>query len=162
MLALTIDSLDAMRAVAESIAGLLTPEDVLEFEGDVGAGKTTTIGALASALGSVDPVRSPTFTVAHEYQLASGKLLAHLDLYRQHDALDEAAWGYIEPAFDAAYVCVEWPAPVRAWYVGRPVWTVQLSVLPDGARRLMWIDAPEADRRHALARQLSTAGAVTA
>ena len=48
--------------------------------GDLGAGKTAFSKAYGAALGVNEPMTSPTFTLAREYQ---GRLpLHHLDVYR--------------------------------------------------------------------------------
>lgn len=48
--------------------------------GDLGAGKTAFSKAFGAALGVTEPMTSPTFTLAREYQ---GRLtLHHLDVYR--------------------------------------------------------------------------------
>ncbi|MEO6866462.1 MAG: tRNA (adenosine(37)-N6)-threonylcarbamoyltransferase complex ATPase subunit type 1 TsaE, partial [Gaiellales bacterium] len=66
---LTLTDLDATEQLARVLAPLLRDGDVLELIGEIGAGKTTFTGALARALGSREPARSPTYTVAHRYEL---------------------------------------------------------------------------------------------
>ncbi len=52
--------------------------------GPLGAGKTLLVQGISEALGVVEPVVSPTFTMLNEYH--SGRLpLYHLDLYRVSD-----------------------------------------------------------------------------
>jgi tRNA threonylcarbamoyladenosine biosynthesis protein TsaE len=68
------------KEVAASIATLARARDLLLLEGEMGAGKTAFVQGFAAALGVTDPVTSPTFTLAHEYD---GRLLVnHLDVYR--------------------------------------------------------------------------------
>ena len=54
--------------MAESIAAVVGPGDVLGLDGDLGAGKTTFVRYLARALGVTTPVTSPTFTLANTYE----------------------------------------------------------------------------------------------
>ena len=133
-------------AATERFAAALAPElrdgDVLELVGDLGAGKTTLVGGLARALGSVEPARSPTYTVAHRYELRDGRWLAHLDCYRSTSALDDAAWGDLEPYFDGGVACVEWPDAIRPWIADRPTWRLQLDVVTLDAR-VARLTAPE-------------------
>ena len=79
-------SLAELPEVAKQIARTLSDEEWfnLSLEGEMGAGKTTLSGHILHALGvSADqPVTSPTFTYLNEYETKSGKLLAHLDMYR--------------------------------------------------------------------------------
>jgi len=66
--------------VAERLATLLVPGDVLTLEGDLGAGKTTFTKGLAKGLGIKRTVSSPTFTIVKEY--AGTYPLYHMDVYR--------------------------------------------------------------------------------
>lgn len=67
-------------ALAATLAGRAAPGDVLVLVGDLGAGKTAFSKAYGAALGVTEPMTSPTFTLAREYQ---GRLpLHHLDVYR--------------------------------------------------------------------------------
>ena len=68
------------QALAERLAKLLRPGDVLAYTGPMGAGKTTFTVGLARGLGSTDWVSSPTFALVQEYR---GPLpLCHFDFYR--------------------------------------------------------------------------------
>lgn len=65
--------------------------EVIELVGDLGSGKTTFTRGLVEGAGSTDIVASPTFTLRKEYHVPPkpGKtlrIIAHIDLYRLHDA----------------------------------------------------------------------------
>jgi len=152
MIALALPDLAATERLAVLLAPHLCDGDVLELVGDVGAGKTTFTGALARALGSTEPARSPTYTVAHRYKLADGRWLAHLDCYRSQGPLDEAAWGDIEPYFDGGIACVEWPAPVRPWLLGRRTWVLALDA-PSLESRTARLTSPD-DARESITSSL--------
>jgi tRNA threonylcarbamoyladenosine biosynthesis protein TsaE len=80
--------------------------DVVTVSGELGSGKTTFVRGACRALGVVDAVTSPTFTIGHRYH---GPVdVSHLDLYRFH-GLSAAEWGDLEPYFEDAIVFVEWP-----------------------------------------------------
>lgn len=68
------------QAVAARIAGLCRQGDLLVLAGELGAGKTAFAQGFGRALGVTDPITSPTFTLANEYQ---GTMpMHHLDVYR--------------------------------------------------------------------------------
>ena len=99
-------SAEGTRAVAAALAPLLRPGDVLLLSGDLGAGKTVFTQGLAAALGVVEPVTSPTFTLAQSYQ---GRLrLHHLDVYRLENLGEVLDLDLPELLDDDAVVCVEW------------------------------------------------------
>ncbi|MBO5267245.1 MAG: tRNA (adenosine(37)-N6)-threonylcarbamoyltransferase complex ATPase subunit type 1 TsaE, partial [Muribaculaceae bacterium] len=94
---------------------LMGDETVYTFTGEMGAGKTTFIAALATALG-VDPeeANSPSFAIANEYRSdTTAELIYHFDLYRL-ESLEEALEIGFEDYLDSGALCfVEWPAIVE-------------------------------------------------
>jgi tRNA threonylcarbamoyladenosine biosynthesis protein TsaE len=77
------------------------------ISGELGTGKTTFVRGACRALGVAAHVTSPTFTIGHRYEGASGAV-SHLDLYR-FQGMSAAEWGDLEPYFDDAIAFVEWP-----------------------------------------------------
>jgi len=64
-----------------AIGAAIERKAILALEGPLGAGKTLLVKGIAEALGVVEVINSPTFTMLNEYH--SGRLPAyHLDLYR--------------------------------------------------------------------------------
>jgi len=99
-------------ALAARLAATLRAGDVVAVSGDLGTGKTTFVRGAAGALGVVEPVSSPTFTIGHRYEAPIP--VAHLDLYRL-SGLDSEEWGDLEPYFDCTIAFVEWPEHGAAW-----------------------------------------------
>lgn len=131
----SLPTLSTTEHLAAALAAQLRDGDIVELHGEMGAGKTTFTGAVARALGSVEPARSPTYTIAHAYELTDGRTMAHLDCYRQLDEpLDDEAWGDLEPYFEHGIAFIEWPEPIRARLAGRPTWIVHLTFVGLDAR----------------------------
>ncbi|HVC86467.1 MAG TPA: tRNA (adenosine(37)-N6)-threonylcarbamoyltransferase complex ATPase subunit type 1 TsaE [Gaiellaceae bacterium] len=99
-------------ALGAALAVRLVAGDVVAVSGELGAGKTTFVRGAARALGVVEPVSSPTFTIGHRYEAAVP--VAHLDLYRLAGAGPEE-WGNLEPYFDGTIAFVEWPEHGSEW-----------------------------------------------
>lgn len=94
------------QALAERLAKLLRPGDVLAYTGPMGAGKTTFTVGLARGLGSTDWVSSPTFALVQEYR---GPLpLCHFDFYRITGVDDLYATGYFDYLDGSRILAVEW------------------------------------------------------
>ena len=66
MKTLAIDSLDDLPDAAEAVIDALAGRTVVAFRGEMGAGKTTLIGAILDRLGSADTVTSPTFALVNQ------------------------------------------------------------------------------------------------
>ena len=111
---LSSGSPDETERLGESLSPLLAAGDVVALMGPLGAGKTRFVAGLARGLGYAARVRSPTFTLLHEY---SGPLpLFHSDLYRL-ETRDVSGLG-LEEALDRGPLVVEWaerlPSPLLA------------------------------------------------
>lgn len=106
-----LDSLEATVVLAQAIAPLLEPGDVVALWGGLGVGKTAFARALIQARGQhQDEVPSPTFTLVQCYDAippARGTIW-HFDLYRL-SAPDEAWELDIEEAFAEGIAVIEWP-----------------------------------------------------
>jgi tRNA threonylcarbamoyladenosine biosynthesis protein TsaE len=86
----------------------LSDRCVLLLSGDVGAGKTTSVQAIAEILGMKD-VQSPSFAIHLRYENAQGKTMDHLDLYRLDDDDDLESSGFWDLfAPKKGFVVVEW------------------------------------------------------
>ena len=66
---------------AKKFAKNLKGSRVIALYGDLGAGKTTFVQALAKELGIKNKLISPTFVIMREYERQKFKLF-HIDLYR--------------------------------------------------------------------------------
>jgi tRNA threonylcarbamoyladenosine biosynthesis protein TsaE len=97
-----------LRNQGERIGRELAPGSVVLFEGELGAGKTTLVQAIARGLGVATNATSPTYALVHRYDGTRGPVF-HLDCYRLRTP-DEAAdldWETLLREGDA--VLIEWP-----------------------------------------------------
>jgi tRNA threonylcarbamoyladenosine biosynthesis protein TsaE len=127
---LTLDELDA-RGV--ELGRALRAGELLTFEGELGAGKTTFIKAVARGLGVSGPATSPTYALVHRYHGRRGPVF-HLDCFRLRSP-DEAAdldWEGLISEGDA--ILVEWPERAAGW-IPTPSRRFRLLHLADPARR---------------------------
>lgn len=99
--------MEETEAIGAHFAGQLGPNDLVALTGDLGAGKTSFVKALASHLGSLDLVQSPTYVYLQIYEAPLP--LFHFDLYRMRSADDFFAMGFEEYFFKGGIVLIEWP-----------------------------------------------------
>lgn len=97
-------SLNETKQVAQRLALLLKPGDVITLEGDLGAGKTAFAQGIAIGLGVKRNVNSPTYTIIKEYE---GELpFYHMDVYRLEDSDEDI--GFEEYFHGGGISVVEW------------------------------------------------------
>lgn len=95
-------------AFAARLAPVLLAGMVIYLRGDLGAGKTSLVRSVLRALGYDGRVKSPTYTLIEQYDVA-GLNLRHFDLYRFRDAEEWEAAGFRDE-FNGHNIClVEWP-----------------------------------------------------
>lgn len=98
---------------AKALKNILKPGDVVCFNGEMGAGKTTFIKVLLREMGVKEEVDSPTFALVNEYRLPSGTPVFHFDFYRLNSVREALDIG-LEDYLDAGGICLmEWPELVR-------------------------------------------------
>lgn len=128
---------DETTALGRDIAKTLKPNAVVHLIGDLGAGKTFLVRAIAAALGA-DPyeVASPSFAIVHEYPLRNGEPIIHIDGYRLSDKPRE--WmeiGIPEMLSGPGVKLIEWPKKEFAAYEDGHV-DITIRVLDDGSREI--------------------------
>ncbi len=106
---------DALRALADRVAGALVPGDIVVLRGEVGSGKTTFVRAAARTLQVQETVTSPTYQFARSYEGSlKGQAVGvnHLDLYRLEGLLEaQDALDLDEYLEVGAVTFVEWAEP---------------------------------------------------
>lgn len=99
-------------ALSRALGAHARPGDVWILSGDLGAGKTTFTKGFGAGLGVEQPITSPTFTLAREYE---GRLTVHhLDVYRL-DSVDESLDLALPELIESGgVVLIEWGDTVRS------------------------------------------------
>jgi tRNA threonylcarbamoyladenosine biosynthesis protein TsaE len=122
-----------LEAEGEALGRGLKPGELITFEGELGAGKTTFIKAITRGLGVTRPATSPTYALVHRYHGARGPVF-HLDCFRLSSP-DEAAdldWEGLMAEGDV--ILIEWPERAGPW-------------LPTPARRFRLYHVADPERR---------------
>lgn len=121
-----------------AIARVLSPGELVILSGDLGAGKTFLVRAVARALGVEGAVTSPTFTLVQEYSTARAPLV-HADLYRLRGdsgrfEAEVARLGLRERRGEGAFVVVEWGEEAFAALGGDAALMVSLAIVGENER----------------------------
>jgi tRNA threonylcarbamoyladenosine biosynthesis protein TsaE len=99
-------SADETRALAAALSDLARPGDLVVLAGDLGAGKTAFAQGFGWGLEVSEPITSPTFTLAQQYD---GRMVVHhLDVYRLDQLNEVADLGLSELLDDGGVVLIEW------------------------------------------------------
>ncbi len=100
--------LDQIQDAARQVIDAAGDEKIWVFQGQMGAGKTSLIRALAKEMDVLDPVSSPTFALVNEYGLSTGKKIFHFDFYRLDDPNEALDIGIEEYFYGGEYCWIEW------------------------------------------------------
>lgn len=134
----------ATEAFAAQWAQSLQPDTVILLKGDLGAGKTTFIRGLARGLGITEPIRSPTFTLIHEYRIQQpphlkGLPFFHLDMYRIETPEQLGTLGLEEILERGGIVAIEWAERLEQWgteVFATQVYEIVIEALDETARKV--------------------------
>jgi tRNA threonylcarbamoyladenosine biosynthesis protein TsaE len=127
-------SLNEINTVAKKLLEQ-NPNKIILFHGEMGAGKTTLIKALAKTLGVTEVTSSPTFSLVNEYQTIDNQILYHFDFYRlnkETEALDMGADDYF---YSNNWCFIEWAEKIENLIPDKHS-VISISVLPNGNRRV--------------------------
>ena len=90
--------------LASKLAKYIKGGDIILLNGDLGAGKTTFVKGFAKAVGILEPVTSPTFTLLKTYE-TNDFTIVHVDAYRLDGSSFEELDDYIN---DENVIFIEW------------------------------------------------------
>ncbi|MDB5263727.1 MAG: tRNA ((37)-N6)-threonylcarbamoyltransferase complex ATPase subunit type 1 TsaE [Adhaeribacter sp.] len=109
----TVPALANLPEAATAIWDFVKEENILLFEGEMAAGKTTLIKELCRQAGIAEPVSSPTYALVNEYESNRGETFYHFDFYRIKDAQEAQDMGAAEYFYSGNKCLVEWPGLIR-------------------------------------------------
>ena len=113
---------------------------VVALHGDLGAGKTTLVQAIARTLGIVETVTSPTFVVMKQYETehADFSTLIHIDAYRIETDDEMRPLGFLHLLSEPhTFICIEWAERITQLLPDTTV-HISLELNPDGTRTLTY------------------------
>ncbi|HEY0590675.1 MAG TPA: tRNA (adenosine(37)-N6)-threonylcarbamoyltransferase complex ATPase subunit type 1 TsaE [Thermoanaerobaculia bacterium] len=124
-------------AIGRELAAQLPADGVVHVTGDLGAGKTSLIRAIAASLGAdALEVASPSFAIVHEYPVAGKPAIVHIDGYRLSSHRRE--WleiGIDELLGSPGLKFIEWPKQEFGEY-GTKVAEIEVHVNEDETRTI--------------------------
>lgn len=121
------------RQIGYKLAKTLPNGSVIALLGDLGAGKTTLVRGVASALNIKEVVQSPTFNIMKIY-LKGDRPLIHIDAYRLNDVnTDIGLEEYI--GYENGLTMIEWPLFIES-LLPKEVVYVELKHLGEDKREI--------------------------
>ena len=105
---LVLDNLAATERFGRMLGEVAVGGDILCLDGELGAGKTTLVQAIARGLevGGEYYVTSPSFAILHEYP---GRIpLYHMDFYRLQGSGEVIDLGFEEYFYGSGLTVIEW------------------------------------------------------
>ncbi|MFC5283591.1 tRNA (adenosine(37)-N6)-threonylcarbamoyltransferase complex ATPase subunit type 1 TsaE [Pedobacter alpinus] len=108
---LEVNGIEELEFLAKKILEYAKQEKIFMFYGEMGAGKTTLINSICTALGTKDHTSSPTFSIVNEYELNDGSIY-HFDFYRLKNQSEAFDLGYEDYFYSGNYCFIEWPEKI--------------------------------------------------
>jgi tRNA threonylcarbamoyladenosine biosynthesis protein TsaE len=129
--------------IGKALGHVLRAGEVVLLEGELGAGKTALVRAVAEGMGLTGAgVSSPTFVMIHEYR-GESRALIHVDSYRLRgpEELESLGWdavmARVEGDAPEAALIVEWPERLGPGFLrGREVARIRIEHAGEESREL--------------------------
>jgi tRNA threonylcarbamoyladenosine biosynthesis protein TsaE len=112
----------SLKEVATFIESYFTQPTFFAFEGEMGAGKTTTISYLLKAFGIESFQGSPTYAIVQEYVNSAQNKFYHLDCYRLENENDALQIGLDELFEENAWFFIEWAKNIHFLLPDNLIW----------------------------------------
>lgn len=136
-------SLDQLDDAVDFLIREGVKEPIWVFQGQMGAGKTTLIRALAKTFEVTDPVSSPTFGIVNEYHTEKGEEIYHFDFYRIEDPQEALDIGIEEYFYGGKRCWIEWAEKI-AEYVPEDFLLIKIEPTSPQTRKLTLLHSQNA------------------
>lgn len=130
-----IQNLENIPATAQLFLEEFLHNKVFAFDGEMGAGKTTFISALLSAMGIQELEGSPTYSLVNTYDSAMYGKVYHFDVFRLKDEREAFDIGIEEMLYNGGICFIEWPEKIANLLPDNTIW-VYIRKLDDNSRTL--------------------------
>lgn len=129
-----VASAEAWGPVVDELLKSILPGTVLALSGELGAGKTTFVQALAREMHISKPLQSPTFALLKAYDLpvpVNGiSRLLHVDAYRIEKEADLVPLDLDEELADGkSLLVIEWPEKIPQWIAAHKPKTIAIQIV---------------------------------
>ena len=104
-----VQSEDELAKIVPQILNSIPKSGVVLIEGQMGAGKTTTVRTILAAISDDSFQGSPTFSVVNEYSSKLNQSIFHFDLYRIEHPSELQQIGIDEYFDNGSLSFIEWP-----------------------------------------------------
>lgn len=140
MLSNTLTTLWKNEADTAAFAALLAQQCLINnafitLHGDLGAGKTTFVRHLLSAMGVQGRIKSPTYTIVEPYQLSQAHIW-HFDFYRFTDAQEWEDAGFRDLFAATGLKLAEWPEKAHGFIPSADL-TIHIDTTDSDARQVL-------------------------
>jgi tRNA threonylcarbamoyladenosine biosynthesis protein TsaE len=117
-----VQSENELAIIVPQIIENILKSGVVLIEGQMGAGKTTTVRNILSYLSDNTFQGSPTFSLVNEYSSKSGQAIYHFDLYRIEDPSELQQIGIEEYFENQSLSFIEWPKKSMDFLPDEKIW----------------------------------------
>ena len=139
-----IQTLEELQKLAGEVLTALEPRKgatVIALKGDLGAGKTAFVKAVAKHLGIAHEITSPTFVIMKLYEIPTHsflKTVVHIDAYRIEDEDEMRVLKFGEILDDSRnLVCIEWPEKIQN-LISHDAKVIEFTLNQDGTRDILY------------------------
>jgi tRNA threonylcarbamoyladenosine biosynthesis protein TsaE len=128
-------ALNELQSAARQLIEYASDQKIWVFKGNMGAGKTTFIKAIAKEFDIIDNVSSPTFSLVNEYQNNQNEVFFHFDFYRIESSEEVLEIGIDEYFYSGNYCWIEWAEKIPEFIPNHFV-LIEMNVNDDQSREI--------------------------